>query len=114
MTTDRHSANAISRRSAMKLVGAAGVAVEAPRHVRVAAASTDVLAVVEKADRRLAFFEAESGRRLAEVTLGDFPHEMVADAQRRFAYIGHYGVESSAAIGQGGSAVFVVDLRLRT
>lgn len=104
----------ITRRNAIKLMGTAGVAVEAPVAFGHAPATTDVLAVVEKADRRLAFFDAGSGRRLSDVVLGDFPHELVADADRRFAYVGHYGVEVSAAIGQGGSAVFVVDLRLRT
>jgi hypothetical protein len=96
-------------------MGTAGIAVEAPvAFAQVPGAAADVLAVVEKGDRRLAFFDAGSGRRLSDLVLGDFPHELVADAERRFAYVGHYGVEFSGVTGQGGSSVFVVDLRLRT
>lgn len=91
-------------------MGTAGAAVA----LDPAQAAGDVLAVVEKADRRIAFFDAGSGKRLSDVVLGDFPHEVVADAERRFAYLGHYGIEFSSVIGPGGSAVFVVDLRRRT
>lgn len=100
----------ISRRSAIKAMGAAGIAAGAPMP---SSQAGDVLAVVEKGDRRLAFFDAESGKRLSDIVLGDYPHEIVADADRRLAYVGHYGVEFSSAIGPGGSAVFVVDLRQR-
>lgn len=112
----------ITRRGAIKLMGTTGVAVGAPAALGEAPVAlgqprptaADVLAVVEKADRRLAFFDVGSGQRLSDVVLGDFPHELVADADRRFAYVGHYGVEVSAVTGPGGSAVFVVDLRQRT
>ncbi|ONI88722.1 hypothetical protein ALI144C_06050 [Actinosynnema sp. ALI-1.44] len=72
------------------------------------------MALVEKGDRRLAFFDASSGRRLSEVVLGDYPHEITADRERRFGYVGHYGVEFANVVGPGASAVFVVDLRART
>lgn len=102
--------HAFSRRTALKFAGLAGLPLPAMQ----APLSGDVLAVVEKGDRRLAFFEAGSGKRLSEVVLGDYPHELVADRERRFAYVGHYGVEFSSVVGPGGSAVFVVDLRNRS
>jgi DNA-binding beta-propeller fold protein YncE len=105
----------ITRRSAIKLMGTAGVVAGAPMSFeQQAPGGTDVLAVVEKGDRRLAFFDVGSGARLSDIVLGDFPHELVADAERRFGYVGHYGVEFSSVVGQGGAAVFVVDLRQRT
>ncbi|SMC60523.1 YncE family protein [Kibdelosporangium aridum] len=101
----------ITRRNAIKLAGVAGLplpsAMQAP-------AGGDVLAVVEKGDKRLAFFDAGTGQRLAEIVLGDYPHELVADRERKFAYVGHYGVEFSSVVGPGASAVFVVDLRARS
>ncbi|GAA4525450.1 YncE family protein [Amycolatopsis samaneae] len=107
----------ITRRNAFKLAGAvgAGAAVTSLTGTAAAAATgRDVLAVVEKGDRRLAFFDPDSGERLSDVVLGDYPHEIVADAECRYGYVGHYGVEFSSAPGQGGSAVFVVDLRARS
>ncbi|MBE1469483.1 YncE family protein [Kibdelosporangium phytohabitans] len=109
----------ITRRNAMKFAGVAGMSLPAlasPAMADDAAgeASGDVLALVEKGDRRLAFFDAGSGKRLSEVVLGDYPHEITADRERRFAYVGHYGVEFANVVGPGASAVFVVDLRART
>ncbi|CAM3540092.1 YncE family protein [Kibdelosporangium persicum] len=103
--------HAISRRTALKFAGMAGLPLPAMQQET---AFGDVLAVVEKGDRRLAFFEAGTGKRLSEIVLGDYPHELVADRERRFAYIGHYGVEFSSVVGPGGSALWVVDLRART
>ncbi|MNZ99844.1 Virginiamycin B lyase [compost metagenome] len=40
----------------------------------------------------------------------DFPHEFVVDSQNRFAYVGHYGIETSSHKGEGGCSVFVIDL----
>lgn len=114
----------MSRRNAMKFAGVAGLALPAMATPATASPTVaadiagqtngDVLALVEKGDRRLAFFDASTGRRLSEVVLGDYPHEITADRARKFAYVGHYGVEFANVVGQGGSAVFVVDLRART
>ncbi|GHE96688.1 hypothetical protein GCM10018785_71870 [Streptomyces longispororuber] len=77
---------------------------------RRAAGPGDVLVVVEKSSHAVSFYDTDSGRRLGTVPLPDHPHEMVVDARRRFAYVGHYGVRMSSTAGEGGAAVFVVDL----
>ena len=71
------------------------------------------LLVIEKAGHRLAFLDSSDGRRVGEVRLPEFPHEMVVDSAGRHAFIGHYGVEVSASPGEGGHSVFVVDLAAR-
>ncbi|RDD87086.1 YncE family protein [Streptomyces parvulus] len=77
-------------------------------------AGNDVLVVVEKSGHAVGFYETTSGRLLRRVALPDYPHEMVVDSRRRFAYVGHYGVRMSATAGEGGAAVLVIDLAERT
>lgn len=74
---------------------------------------SDVLAVVQKSGHALAFHDTASGRLLGRVALERYPHEIVADSARRYAYVGHYGVRMSADPGPGGSGVWMVDLRAR-
>ncbi|MGW6267645.1 YncE family protein [Streptomyces sp. NPDC055060] len=74
------------------------------------AAPADVLVVVEKSSHAVSFYDAGSGRRRQTVQLPDYPHEMVVDSRGRFAYVGHYGVRMASGVGEGGAAVFVIDL----
>ncbi|MFI9175909.1 YncE family protein [Streptomyces lincolnensis] len=69
-----------------------------------------MLVVVEKGSHAVGFYDAASGQRLQTVGLPDYPHEMVVDSRGRFAYVGHYGVRMSSVVGEGGAAVFVIDL----
>lgn len=71
------------------------------------------LAVIEKGGHALAFYDVLTGGKQTTLRLPDYPHEMVVDAQRRYAYIGHYGVRMSGDAGKGGAAVLAVDLRRR-
>ncbi|MCP2238105.1 YncE family protein [Prauserella halophila] len=71
------------------------------------------LVVVEKSGHAVAFHDVADGALLDRIELGEYPHEMVLDGARRFAYIGHYGVRMSGDVGTGGSSVFVVDLAAR-
>ncbi|MER0244348.1 YncE family protein [Streptomyces sp. HSW2009] len=73
----------------------------------------DVLAVVQKSGHALAFHDTASGELLARIPLERYPHEVVADSARRYAYVGHYGVRMSADPGPGGTGVWMVDLRAR-
>ncbi|RJQ73070.1 YncE family protein [Pseudonocardiaceae bacterium YIM PH 21723] len=91
----------------LTLLGASGLTLAA------GSPSGDVLAVVEKGAGRLAFFDTGTGARLDEILLQPYPHEMAVDSTGRWAYIGHYGVEFSGSPGEGGSAVFQVDLHRR-
>jgi DNA-binding beta-propeller fold protein YncE len=72
-----------------------------------------VLAVVEKGEGRVAFYRLPDGERLGQVPLGVQPHEMVADAAGRFAYIGGYGVKGWQFGGEGGHQLWVIDLEAR-
>ncbi|WP_190086058.1 YncE family protein [Streptomyces longisporoflavus] len=111
-----------TRRTVIKAVGAGtlatGLATPAVGAAGAAGASRaaqgDVLVVVEKSSHSLGFFDAATGRRLKTVSLPDYPHEMVVDSRGRFAYVGHYGVRMASTVGEGGSAVFVVDLAERS
>lgn len=71
----------------------------------------ETLVLVEKEDHALAFIDLDSGLSFARVGLPAFPHELVVDAHRGYALVGHYGVVTSAREGRGGSSVFVVDCR---
>lgn len=103
----------VTRRSVIKAAGAGalagGVSASALGAAR-AAEAADVLVVVEKSSHAVSFYDVSSGRRLRSVGLPDYPHEMVVDSHRRFAYVGHYGVRMSSTVGEGGAAVFVIDL----
>lgn len=73
----------------------------------------DTLLLVEKCSHCISFYDTHSGARLASIALPDFPHEFVVDARRAYAYVGHYGVETSGHLGAGGSQVLQIDLARR-
>ncbi|WP_309248560.1 YncE family protein [Streptomyces sp. MNP-20] len=102
----------MTRRTVIKAAGAgvlaSGAATSAWGASR--AAEGDTLVVVEKSSHAVGFYDVASGRRLGTVQLPDYPHEMVVDSRRRFAYVGHYGVRMASTVGEGGAAVFVIDL----
>lgn len=108
-----------TRRTVIKAVGAGALASglstpAAASGASRAAEKTDVLLVVEKSSHSVSFYDVASGQRRQTVQLPDYPHEMVIDSRRRFAYVGHYGVRMASTVGEGGAAVFVIDLAERT
>ncbi|MFJ5263744.1 YncE family protein [Streptomyces sp. NPDC088387] len=105
-----------TRRTVIKAVGAGALASgpAAPASAASRAAQADVLIVVEKGSHAVGFYDAGSGQRLHTVQLPDYPHEMVVDSRGRFAYVGHYGVRMASTVGEGGAAVFVIDLAERS
>ncbi|MEI5098085.1 hypothetical protein RB200_04870 [Streptomyces sp. PmtG] len=105
----------VTRRTVIKAAGAGTLASGLTTSAFGASrAPGDVLAVVEKSGHAVSFYDTASGRRLRSVPLPDYPHEMVVDSRRRFAYVGHYGVRMSSSAGEGGAAVFVIDLAGRS
>jgi YVTN family beta-propeller protein len=72
--------------------------------------SRDTLLLVEKCAHCFSWYELESGERVKSLRLPDFPHEFVTDAANRYAYVGHYGVETSGHVGAGGHAIFQIDI----
>lgn len=76
--------------------------------------SQEILLLVEKCSHCFSYYDIESGSRLCSVPLPEFPHEFVVDAAQRYAYIGHYGVETSGHLGAGGTSIFQIDIAQRT
>ena len=76
--------------------------------------SQEILLLVEKCSHCFSYYDIESGSRLHSVRLPEFPHEFVVDAAQRYAYIGHYGVETSGHLGAGGTSIFQIDIAQRT
>ena len=71
----------------------------------------DTLLLVEKCSHCFSWYDIESGERLRSLQLPDFPHEFVTDSAERFAYVGHYGVETSGHVGAGGHSLLQIDIR---
>jgi len=71
----------------------------------------ETLLLVEKCSHCFSWYDIESGERLRSLQLPDFPHEFVTDAAEQYAYVGHYGVETSGHIGEGGHSLLQVDIR---
>jgi len=79
-----------------------------------ATSPTDVaaLAVVEKKAGKIAFYTAR-GKRLSDVKVGTFPHEMVLSPDRRLLYVTDNGLLWMADRGEGGNTISIVDVRAR-
>lgn len=75
--------------------------------------SSDILLLVEKCSHCFSYYDLDSGERLHSIALPEFPHEFVVDAAQRYAYVGHYGVETSGHLGAGGTSIFQIDLHER-
>jgi len=73
----------------------------------------ETLLLVEKCSHCFSYYDIESGERLHSIALEEFPHEFVVDAAKRFAYVGHYGVETSGHLGHGGTRIFQIDIAAR-
>lgn len=72
----------------------------------------EILLLVEKSSHAFSYYDIASGERIRSIALPDYPHEFVVDARQRYAYVGHYGVETSGHKGEGGHVVFIIDLAL--
>ncbi|VTU45313.1 YncE family protein [Variovorax sp. PBL-E5] len=73
----------------------------------------EILLLVEKCSHCFSYYDIDSGERLHSILLDEFPHEFVVDAATRYAYVGHYGVETSGHLGAGGTRIFQIDLAAR-
>ena len=75
--------------------------------------SQEILVLVEKCSHAFSFYKLETAERERSISLPEYPHEFVVDSRSEFAYVGHYGLENSGAIGAGGHSIFQIDLRQR-
>jgi YVTN family beta-propeller protein len=73
----------------------------------------ETLLLVEKLAHSFSFYDLPTGQSIKTIHLPDFPHEFVVDSKGRYAYVGHYGIETQGHNGEGGCAVFVIDLETR-
>lgn len=66
--------------------------------------------LVEKFSHSFSGYDLATGERKFSAKLPDYPHEFVVDSQGKYAYVGHYGVQTFAHQGIGGHQVCVVDI----
>jgi DNA-binding beta-propeller fold protein YncE len=75
---------------------------------------SDILLLVQKCAHTFSFYDLESGAALKHIVLPNFPHEFTVDPQRRFAYVGLFGIETAWTRGeQGDHRIAVIDLEQR-
>ena len=78
----------------------------------------DVLILNQKLAHTFSYYELETGKELHRIRLPDFPHEFAVDSESRYAYVGHYGIETHMHLADGGTEIFVIDIaraeRVRT
>ena len=70
------------------------------------------LAVVEKKAGKVAFYTAR-GKRLSDVKVGRFPHEMVLSPDRRLLYVTDNGLLWMTDGGEGGNTISIIDVESR-
>lgn len=70
------------------------------------------LAVVEKKAGKVGFY-TEEGRRVGEVQVGRFPHEMAFSPDHRLLYVTDNGMLWMTDPGEGGNSISVIDVRSR-
>lgn len=75
-----------------------------------AAAQEAYLAVIEKVAGAVGFF-TEDGRQLAQVKVGNFPHEAALSVDGRYLYVSDNGVLWMTEDAQGTNTISVVDVR---
>jgi DNA-binding beta-propeller fold protein YncE len=67
--------------------------------------------LVEKFSYSFSGYDLATGERLFSARLPDYPHEFAVSHDQRFAYVGHYGVQTWMHHGSGGHQVCVIDLK---
>ena len=97
------------RRQVLVMMAITGAAPILPSFAAASPPSATMV-LVEKEAPGVSFYRLPQGTPLAHIPLAAQPHEIVADAQGRFAYVAQYGVDKWLAPGDGGHQVFVIDL----
>jgi YVTN family beta-propeller protein len=70
----------------------------------------DVLILNQKLAHSFSYYDLETGKELHRIKFPDYPHEFAVDSQNRYAYVGHYGIETHMHQAEGGNEIFVVDI----
>lgn len=75
-------------------------------------AQQPAMAVVEKKVDNVAFYTAD-GKRIGEVKVGSFPHEMAFSLDRKLLYVSDNGVEWMTDKGKGWNTLSIIDVASR-
>jgi YVTN family beta-propeller protein len=78
--------------------------------INISVLGQSTLAIVEKKAGKVGFY-TEDGRRLAEVHVGPFPHEMAFSPDHRLLYVTDNGMLWMTDPGQGGNSISIIDVR---
>src|ERR1041384_8164007 len=70
------------------------------------------LAIVEKKAGKVGFY-TEAGRRVGEVEVGRYPHEMAFSPDHRLLYVTDNGMLWMTDPGEGGNSISIIDVRSR-
>ncbi|WP_321472753.1 hypothetical protein [uncultured Paludibaculum sp.] len=73
----------------------------------------DQLLILHKLDDSFGWYDAESGKPEAKVTVGRKPHEFALSVDEKFAYVTNYGADSYTETQPGGNTITVIDLAAR-
>lgn len=75
---------------------------------------SDILLLVQKCAHTFSFYDLASGQALQHLVLPNFPHEFCVDPERRFAYVGIFGIETAWTRGdEGDTRIAEIDLQAR-
>jgi len=66
--------------------------------------------LIEKCSHCVSWYDIDTGALQGRLELPQYPHEFVVDADFKYAYVGHYGVQNSGIDGTSGRSVIVVDI----
>lgn len=102
-----------TRRETLSALGALALSPWLGARMLQAANGTETLVLVEKEAPAVSFYKLPTGEHLSSIPLPVQPHEIVMDAEQRFAYIAQYGVGKWGGPGIGGHSVFVINLKER-
>lgn len=73
----------------------------------------ETMVIVHKWDDSVGFYNSDTGQSIVKVAVGVKPHEMTVSADRRLAFVTHYGVNSYTQTEEGGNTISIVDLIAR-
>lgn len=73
----------------------------------------DLLLTVHKRADSFGIYDLSSGKPVANVPTGVKPHEFALTADRRFAFVTDYGVDTYTTEDPGGNTITIIDLKSR-
>lgn len=74
----------------------------------------EILAVVEKKAGMVAFYDTAGGKRVSEVKVGSFPHELAYSPDRSKLYVTDNGLLWMTDKGEGYNTISIIDVKSRS